>query len=577
MIPAAHEERLGRVLVERFGIDAATVARAEAERISEAGTSRSLRDILIEDFEVDDAVVAQAVAAARGLPYREVLEIDPELRSDVRALTLGVLRNLRMVPLRRYEEWLEVAVIDPYAFEGIEMLEAHFGLPVRMVVAAPKALTEALNKVFQEAENTAAEVIDELGDEYALEEGDLSEAPADILESTEEDAPIIRLVNRILFQAVRDRASDIHIEPMEEELVVRFRIDGVLYPILKPPKRLQPAITSRVKIMANMNIAEKRLPQDGRIRVRIAGRDIDIRASSLPTAHGERLVLRILDRSQVVLDLESLGIESDTLVKWRKLIQRPYGIILVTGPTGSGKTTTLYASLSEINSPDKNILTIEDPVEYQLKGVGQMNVNPKIDLTFASGLRTILRQDPDVILVGEIRDLETAEIAVQASLTGHLVFSTLHTNDAPGALTRLVDMGVEPFLVASSLLAVSGQRLVRQVCRHCAQPVIPEDEALRELGITRKQLHDGVVYEGKGCDHCYGTGYRGRVAINELMLISETVRQMIMQNKDSATVRKVAVREGMRGLREDGARKVIRGITTIAEVLRVTQEEALDE
>ncbi|RMF16637.1 MAG: type II secretion system protein GspE, partial [Candidatus Dadabacteria bacterium] len=289
------------------------------------------------------------------------------------------------------------------------------------------------------------------------------------------------------------------------------------------------------------------------------------------------LVLRILDTSQVILDLEQLGVEADTMERWRTLIRRPHGIILVTGPTGSGKTTTLYASLSEINSPDKNILTIEDPVEYQLQGIGQMNVNPKIDLTFASGLRTILRQDPDVILVGEIRDLETAEIAIQASLTGHLVFSTLHTNDAPGAVTRLVDMGVEPFLVASSLMAVSGQRLVRKICPDCRTPVEVPAAALREIGLTVDDLPEGTVFEGAGCERCMGTGYKGRIAINELMLISERIRSMITQNKDSGAIRKVAVGEGMRGLREDGARKVARGLTTISEVLRVTQEDLMDQ
>ena len=524
----------------------------------------------------DRELLHREAALARGLPFADTPDVQPELLPAVRSLGFQRLRDAAVLPLGRDEAGtLTVIVADPDDLAFVEVIEVELGGPLAIVVGAAVSIRRVLTKIFEEAGDSAEAMIDDLGEEFVGEEG--ADTPTDLLESGEDDAPIIRLVNRILRMAVRDRASDIHIEPFENELVVRLRIDGILYPVLRPPKQAMASIASRVKIMAGMNIAEKRLPQDGRIRIRIAGRDIDLRVSSLPTTHGERIVLRILDRSQVILDLDDLGFESDMRARWDKLITRPDGILLVTGPTGSGKTTTLYASLSQVNRPDQNILTIEDPVEYQLKGIGQMHVNAKIGLTFAAGLRTMLRQDPDVVLVGEIRDLETAEIAVQASLTGHLVFSTLHTNDAPGSITRLVDMGVEPFLVASSLRAVLAQRLVRRICPDCRTPVKATPAALAEIGLELADLPDGVVYEGRGCDQCMGTGYRGRQAISELMVISARLQPLIVQNADGATLRRAAVKDGMKGLREDGARKVARGITTIAEVLRVTQEEMLDE
>lgn len=524
---------------------------------------------------VDRELLHRRAARLRGLPFIDQLEVDPELLPAIRELGFPRLRDAAVLPLRRDEGGLLVAVADPDDLAVVELIEAELGGPLQLAVGAALPIRRVLTRIFEEAGDSAEAMIDDLGEEFTGEEG--ADTPMDLLESGEDDAPIIRLVNRILRMAVRDRASDIHIEPFENELVVRLRIDGILYPVLRPPKQAMASIASRIKIMAGMNIAEKRLPQDGRIRIRIAGRDIDLRVSSLPTTHGERIVLRILDRSQVILSLDDLGFESAMRSRWDKLITRPNGILLVTGPTGSGKTTTLYASLSQINSPNQNILTIEDPVEYQLKGIGQMHVNAKIGLTFSAGLRTMLRQDPDVVLVGEIRDLETAEIAVQASLTGHLVFSTLHTNDAPGAITRLSDMGVEPFLIASSLRAVLAQRLVRRICTGCRTPVSVTPKALAEIGLEPSDLPNGVVYEGKGCEACMGTGYRGRQAISELMVISPRLQPLIVQNADAATLRRAAVKDGMKGLRDDGARKVALGVTTIAEVLRVTQEEMLDE
>jgi general secretion pathway protein E len=404
---------------------------------------------------------------------------------------------------------------------------------------------------------------------------ELASEPRDLLEA-DDSAPIIKLVNGLLSQAVKDRASDIHIEVFEQELVIRFRVDGMLYDVLSPPKRFHPAITSRVKVMSGLNIAEKRLPQDGRIRVRIAGRDIDIRVSVIPTAFGERIVLRLLDRAQALVDvnLDRLGFSGDNLRKIDRLIRQSHGIILATGPTGSGKTTSLYACLSRINSPDKNIITIEDPIEYQLHGVGQMQVSPKIDLTFANGLRSILRQDPDVIMVGEIRDSETAEIAIQAALTGHLVFSTLHTNDSFGALTRLVDMGIEPFLVSSSVMAVLAQRLVRVLCPDCREAYLPSPSELNRVGLNSVQSST-PIYRAKGCRACRNTGYRGRSAVHELMIVDDDVRELVMRKADASSIRRACTSRGMKILRQDGAERVMAGQTTIEELLRVTQEDIL--
>jgi general secretion pathway protein E len=383
------------------------------------------------------------------------------------------------------------------------------------------------------------------------------------------EAPIIRLVNTILKQAVNDRASDIHIEPYEKELIVRFRIDGILYKMFNPPKKFQNAIISRIKIMANLNIAENRLPQDGRIQIKIGGKDIDIRVSIFPTHYGERVVLRLLNKTDMSFDLDSLGFSENTLATYNRLIQKTHGIILVTGPTGSGKTTTLYSVLMRLNTPDVNILTVEDPIEYQIPGIGQMQVKPKIELTFANGLRSILRQDPDVIMIGEIRDLETAEIAVQAALTGHRVFSTLHTNDAPSGITRLIDMGVEPFLIASSVNALLAQRLVRTICPHCRESYKPTVKMLSELGLSMKDLKGGKLFKGKGCEKCLNTGYMGRIGIYELLEVNNDIRRMILAHADSNEIKDYAIKKGMITLLQDGLQKAAAGITTVEEVIRV--------
>jgi general secretion pathway protein E len=446
---------------------------------------------------------------------------------------------------------------------------------IQPVLVPSQSILDCINSVYDRAHNEAEQLVDDLEADNLDTVAHELEEPQDLLDSSDE-APIIRLVNSLLFRAAKERASDIHIEPQERDICVRFRVDGVLQEVIRPPKRFQNSIISRVKIMGGLNIAEKRLPQDGRIRVKLAGRDIDIRLSTTPIVYGERIVMRLLDKSAVLLDLAEIGLDKEELDRLEQLIHRSHGIVLVTGPTGSGKTTTLYAALSKINRPDLNIMTIEDPVEYQLAGISQTPVNPKIELTFANGLRSFLRQDPDVIMVGEIRDLETAEIAIQASLTGHLVFSTVHTNDAAGAITRLVDMGVEPFLVASSLVGSMAQRLVRVLCKECRDAYLPTEEELKEIGLTPKEVRDatgGMIYRPVGCEACNTTGYRGRIGIYELMHIDDEIRQLVLKNVDSGTIKKAAVHKGMRTLIADGARKVLSGQTSVAEVLSVIQED----
>jgi general secretion pathway protein E len=519
---------------------------------------------------VTEEDVLKALGAQLGLPFQPDLgEIDGEL---VLKVPITYAKKAMVLPLRRENGTVIVATSEPLVLSTVDDLRALLVSDISFCLVPADRILDAINRLHSADMNKAEDTAQE------MEEEDLSflaaelEEPADLLEATD-DAPIIRLVNSLLSQAIRDRASDIHIEPFEKEVVARFRIDGILYNILTIQKRFQASISSRVKIMAGLNIAEKRLPQDGGMRIKIGGKDVDIRVSIVPTAFGERIVLRLLYRESALLPLEEIGFSGDNLTRFMELILRPHGIILVTGPTGSGKTTTLYGALSKINSPDKNIITIEDPIEYQLKGIGQIQVNSKINLTFAAGLRSVLRQDPDVILVGEIRDSETAEIAIQAALTGHLVFSTLHTNDAAGAVTRLLDMKIEPFLISSSVMAILAQRLVRVLCTQCR-----EEYRLTPAEMTELELPPGAegptAYRAKGCDACFRTGYLGRTAIYEQLIMDDEIRQLLMKNADAATIKALAVKKGMRTLRQDGAGKVLKGITSVDEVVRVTQKEA---
>jgi general secretion pathway protein E len=489
----------------------------------------------------------------------------PQEPPAVEELTVDFMRSARILPLRRNDSTLFLAMADPGDRSVIEAVEQVTSLEVAPVLVRPRELSERFEAIYGGLEQG-----EEDGEGLELLSDD--EEDVEHLRDMASEAPVIRLVNQILSRAVEQRASDIHVEPFENELKVRYRIDGVLVDVDSPPRTLTAAIISRIKLMAKLNIAERRLPQDGRIKARLVGREIDLRVSSLPTLYGESVVLRILDRSSVVVDLNQLGMYQDTLGGIEHMIRQPHGLILVTGPTGSGKTTTLYGALDKINSPDKKIITIEDPVEYQLNGVNQIHVKSQIGLTFASGLRSIVRQDPDVIMVGEIRDKETAEISIQAALTGHLVFSTLHTNDAPGAVTRLLDMGVEDYLLASSLLGVLAQRLVRTLCPVCRQPVPVPAELLAAIGADDEHRPE-EIFEAGGCERCSGTGFRGRRGIYELFEINEEIRKLIISRAPTDRIRTEAIAQGMRTLREDGWLKVRDGITSMGEVLRVTQDE----
>lgn len=507
----------------------------------------------------------EIIATRLGLSFQGEItdaQVDPAF---LKRLPLSFARNNLLLPLREEEGQLLVAVADPANLHALDEVRGMFGIPAAAVVVPRLELLEAVNRLYSRLSGSAQDVVEELEGEDLSTIANTFNEPKDLLDLTDE-APVIRLLNSILFQAVKERASDIHIEPFERELEVRFRIDGILYKMLTPPKVVQEALISRVKIMSGLNIAEKRLPQDGRFRVIVAGRDVDIRVSIIPTFFGERVVLRLLDKQKGLLSLADIGLSVHDAAVTERLLSRTSGIILVTGPTGSGKTTTLYAALSLINSPEKNIITIEDPIEYQLKGVGQIQVNARIDLTFANGLRSILRQDPDIIMVGEIRDAETAEIAMQASLTGHLVLSTLHTNDAATAVSRLIDMGIEPFMVASSLSAVLAQRLVRVICPHCREEYRPEREY---AGI----ILPPVLYRGRGCDKCFHLGSIGRIGIYEMLMVDAEICSMIIKRAPTGVIKEYAVSRGMRTLREDGLAKAADGVTTIEEVLRVTQDD----
>jgi general secretion pathway protein E len=533
-----------------------------------------LREALARHEAIDPRAVCRAMSQLSGLPRIEAIDIDHVDPVLIRPLPLTIARDRGILPLYLADGQLVVGMSDLGSLSTLDDLRVLLGHPVRPVLVPADVLRDAMNKAYDKAAASAEAVLDEVNaeEDVAAGEGDLNLEEGDLLDDPNE-APIIRFVNALLTQATKERASDIHIEPFEKDLVVRFRIDGELYERVRPPFAKKKSIVSRIKIMAGLNIAEQRLPQDGRIRRRMAGREIDLRVSTLPVRHGERVVMRILEKGEV-FSLDRLGFEPTMLEHFRKLIRMPHGILLVSGPTGSGKSTTLYSAISEINEPNINILTIEDPVEYELKGIGQVQVNTKIDLTFASALRSFLRQDPDVILVGEIRDRITAENAVQASLTGHLVFSTIHTNDSAGAFARLTEMGIEPFLVASSLLGVLAQRLLRRLCNECKQPYVPSDVELTDLGLRREQAPR--AWKPVGCKACNGLGYRGRVGIYELLPAYEDVKTQIMRNADAGEVKRKAVSLGMSTLRDDGIRKALAGITTFDEVLVATRDEALE-
>jgi len=554
---------LGEILVQEGLTTPDAVQRALARAQT---TGELLGEALVALGAVSQDDVLRALALQLDLPYvwREEL---PSSLPILKNLSPKYLRQARVCPLSLDGNILTVASADPLNTLVLDELRQATGFQINLVVSSPGGIMEALDRTYEGAATPLQRIVEGIDDD-----GNNGDEDVNHLRDMAFEAPVVRLVNLLIENAIGSEASDIHIEPFEDTLRIRYRIDGILYEQESPPRRLQAAVTSRIKIMAEMNIAERRLPQDGRIRVTLHGQRVDIRVSTIPTVHGESIVMRLLQRASVFHPLEKLGFPAETLGRFESLIKRPHGIVLVTGPTGSGKTTTLYAALDKINAPGVKIITVEDPVEYQLKGVNQIPVKPKIGLSFANGLRHIVRQDPDVILVGEIRDLETAEVAIQASLTGHLVFSTLHTNDAPGAITRLQDMGVEGYLVASVLEGVLAQRLVRRLCPACRVPDRPSKADLDALGIDAGP--DVPLFRGKGCEECRGTGYRGRTGIYELFGIDEDARSLILRRATTRDIRQHAVQRGMNTLRMDGWKRALEGITTVEEILRVTQEDA---
>jgi type IV pilus assembly protein PilB len=529
-------------------------------------TNEPLLKILIDQGFINDDIKAQVLAEQWHMPFVDVMA--EQIASDVLALVdQERAKRYGFVAFKREEGVVSIALSDPTNIELMDYLLATYGRETKFFVAPKNAIYGAIEKYYvvgnsiKEASSEAkTEVIAEAGEEISIEQ----------LREMGQDAPVIRLVNTIITQAIVERASDIHVEPQKDHLRIRYRVDGILQEKQKLPRNIQAGVLSRIKIMSNMDIAERRKPQDGRISLRIENKAIDFRVSSLPTIYGEKIVLRILDKSSAMVPLENLGFLNDTLTLFNNVISQPYGMIIISGPTGAGKTTTLYSALNRLNTPGKNIVTVEDPVEYQMDGLNQVQVNVKADMTFANGLRSILRQDPNIVLIGEIRDGETAQIAIEAALTGHLVLSTLHTNDAPSVATRLIDMGIEPFLIASSLIGATAQRLARKICPDCKQPYVPPASALEGLGLsTRGKLEDVTFYKGVGCPKCRGSGYLGRTGIHEMMKVDDDLRHLILNKASARDMSQSARSHGMRTLLEDALVKAREGIITLEEVLRV--------
>jgi len=558
---------IGKILVDK-GIISAT--KLQEIVINSNTDSNEISEFLVKKGIATEQEIQRAVAEFYDIEFNDHLEFNDQ-DNIFKDIPLTFLHKNNLVPIGYKNKTIKVAITEILNIQPLDDLKMLFpGYRLEPILTIKEEIQKIIHTHFDilKSESTDDLIEDLEESDFEILSSDISET-MDIMDMAN-DAPIIRLVNTIIKQAVADKASDIHFEPYEKDYIVRFRLDGILHQMFTPPKKYQNAITSRMKIMSNLNIAENRLPQDGRIQLKISGKEIDIRVSIFPTQYGERIVLRILNKSDMKFDMANLGFNPKILEKFEKVITRTHGIILVTGPTGSGKSTTLYSVLVQLNQPNVNILTVEDPIEYQLHGIGQMQVKPKIDLTFAAGLRSILRQDPDIVMIGEVRDPETAEIAVQSALTGHSVFSTLHTNDAASGVTRLLDMGIEPFLIASSVNAILAQRLVRKICPKCKEPYKPSSKLLSELNIKPGQLKSGKLFKGKGCSHCLNTGYSGRVGIYELLPISPSIRKLIMANADSGQIKDLAIKEGMVALINDGIEKAIQGITTIEEVLRVS-------
>ena len=580
-------EQLFHILNAKFGLSEEVLEDSRRIKNEKGG---SIGDILVGRNIIKESELLEAFSIQYDMPFWPDLPLEAVDSNFTQKVPIQFLKKYIMVPLMIDGKTADlekpgepdnhpavaqkpkcvIALHDPTSFQPLDDLARIMELTeYQLVLSTKDAILSAINICYDLSRDSAEQLVQNM-EENGSTIIDEIEDTADLLDDTS-DAPIIKLVNHIISQSAKARASDIHIEPYQDSFKVRYRVDGILYDLLSPPKWIQPTLISRIKVMAKLNIAEKRLPQDGRFDVKIGAQDVDVRVSTLPTSFGERVVMRLLNKTSSLLTLSELGLEPQRLKLLEQMVSTPHGIILVTGPTGSGKTTTLYAILTSIQKPDINIITIEDPVEYQIKGINQIQVNPKIELTFAKGLRSIVRQDPDVILVGEIRDKETAEIAVQSALTGHLVFSTLHTNDSASAITRLVDIGVEPFLISSSVIAVAAQRLIRVLCSNCKEAYVADEWALEPLGLKLDQLKSRKFYKAKGCENCFQTGYKGRIGIFEIMVLDDNIKSLVLQTFDSNRIRKAALNQKMVSLRRDGIHKVLGGQTTIEEVLRVTQ------
>ncbi len=574
-IPPVNELKgrsLGRILIKMRLLTREQVRECLVEQKKKGGKVK-LGQFLLENNLIKKQDLDVALAGQRGMEFVDIEGLD--IPGDVlETVPAHIAQNHRVVPLEfdKSRNRLTVVLDNPDNFRAIDDLNTLLGFTVEAKIANREAVDAAIDKYYKEEESSMNELIGEIESDVSLTQfgGRDQSIDLDSLQEMADSTGVKKLLNLVLLQAIRDKASDIHFEPFEEEYKLRYRIDGVMYEMVPPPKHIAMALSSRIKVMANLDIAERRLPQDGRIPLMVSGNPVDLRVSILPTMFGESVVLRVLDRTQVDLKLDLLGLRDHELSMVRQLIHKPNGIVVVTGPTGSGKTTTLYSCLKELNNPETKIITTENPVEYDIDGLIQVQIRPEIDLTFAKCLRSILRQDPDIVMVGEVRDLETAEISIQASLTGHLVFSTLHTNDAPSSIARLLDLGLEPFLVTATLEGIVAQRLVRLICKHCRTEYRPSEEQLMELSLLPEDVGDKTFYYGKGCDQCNNTGYRGRMGLYEIMSFNDELRDLVMNNASTAVLREAARRNGMHTLRENGLSAIYDGVTTIDEVVRET-------
>ena len=561
------------ILVKSFGTSPESLEPLHEQMLAYRENTEGLKEALLKHKVTSEAAFQQALASYYELDYRENFDDIAVVREFTEFIPIRYAKKNVFFPLKKDRNNLEVAITNPELSHPLDDLARHFKCHIEPVISHKQAVLDLINRAYDESSASTEEAVDQLDSEETFENILAVEEPEDLLDATDEE-PVKRLVNSLLWQAAKDEASDVHIDPTPSDSIVRYRIDGVLQQVTVFPRQVHVTVVNRIKVVSRLDIAQKALPQDGRSMVLIAGRKIDIRVSTVPTVHGEKIVMRLLYQDEKLMQLRQLGLAKYILNPYQRMVHSSGGIILVTGPTGSGKTTTLYASLAEIDHEARHVITIEEPVEYKLSGYSQIEVKPKLGLTFANALRSALRQDPDVIMVGEMRDTETAQIAIQSALTGHLVFSTVHTNSAPATITRLIDMGIEPFLVSSTIVGVLAQRLVRRICPDCRKSYQPHPEQLRELGITEKNFSKikRSFYRGEGCEKCRQTGYRGRIGIHELLKITEGLKNTILKSSDSTTIKKQGLKEKMITLRRDGVNKILHGLTTVEEILSITSE-----